>query len=108
MVRGGKRRRPAKDSDVLGHARQCLASGKYLDTRHIDERKEQREISVLEVKDIILKGWHEKRKDEYKDEHKSWNYAIRGKTIDKRSLRIIIAFDRESGMLLITAIDLDA
>ena len=92
---------------MLGYARKCLASGNYLDTRHGAERKEEREITLLEVQEVILNGWHEKRKDEYKVEYQSWNYALRGRTLDKRSLRIVIAFDQETGMLLITAIDLD-
>ena len=107
MPRGGKQRRPGKDPDVLGHARKCLASGDYLDTRHGAERKQERKITLLEIQEVILSGWHEKRKDEYKVEYQAWNYALRGRTIDKRSLRIVIAFDQESGMLLITAIDLD-
>ncbi len=71
------------------------------------ERREERIITLLEIHDVIQGGWHEKRKDEYKDEHQSWSYAIRGQTIDRRELRIVIAFDEESGMLLITAIDLN-
>ena len=107
MPRGGEQRRPAKHPNVLRHARDCLANGRYLDTRHAAERKEKREITLLEVRQVIEAGWHEKRKDEHKAEHQSWSYAIRGKTIDKRELRVVIAFDEETGMLLITAIDLD-
>ena len=71
------------------------------------ERKEEREITLLEIHQVIEGGWHERRKDQYKDEYRSWSYALRGKTIDRRDLRVVIAFDVESGMLLITAIDLD-
>ena len=107
MARGENPRAPYKDPDVLGRARKCLARGDYLDTRHGAERKEERGITLIEVQEVIPSGWHEKRKDEYKVEHLSWNYAIRGKTIDQRALRIVIAFDPETGMLLITVIDLD-
>ena len=59
MSRGGKRkqRRPGKDPDVLGHARKCLASGDYLDTRHGAERKEEREITLLEIQEVIRALW---------------------------------------------------
>lgn len=55
---------------------------------------------------VIRHGYHEKRKDSFSEEYQGWNYAIRGKTIDRRSLRVVVSFD-ESGMLIITAIDLD-
>jgi len=51
-------------------------------------------------------GWHEKRKDAYSEVFKSWNYAIRGKTIDERELRVVVSFD-EDGLLIITVIDLE-
>lgn len=39
-------------------------------------------------------------------EHGAWNYAIRGRTIDGRSLRIVISFEADGVLLIITAIDL--
>jgi hypothetical protein len=48
-----------------------------------------------------------KNKDHYQDRYKSWNYAIRGKTIDRRDVRVIVAFD-ENNMLIITAIELES
>ena len=105
---GAKRSsRPKKHEDVLVLARKHLDSGKYLDTRHATERKQQRQITRPEVFQVLRGGYHEKRKDEFKEEYNAWNYAIRGKTIDKRDLRICVSFDKETGMLIITAIDLD-
>jgi hypothetical protein len=46
-----------------------------------------------------------KKKDEFKEDHKLWNYSIRGKTIDGKSLRVALSFDK-SNMLIITVIDL--
>lgn len=99
-------KRPAKLDDVLGLVRKHVESGTYVDTRHATERTEERRITRPEILQILKVGFWEKRKDEYKPEHESWNYAIRGKTADKRSLRVVIAFD-VPGMLIITAIDLD-
>ena len=51
-------------------------------------------------------GYHEKSKDEFKVEWQAWNYAIRGRTIDRRELRVAVSFDDEDSLLIITAIDL--
>ncbi|MFC1611550.1 DUF4258 domain-containing protein [Myxococcota bacterium] len=98
--------RPAKVSDVLGRARRHVDEGTYLDTRHASQRKEERAIPLLEIIYVLKNGYHEKRKDEFKPEFNDWNYAIRGKTVDGRALRVAIAFV-EPDMLVITAIDLD-
>lgn len=88
-------------------AREHIEAGKYLDTRHAFDRKAERQITLLEVLYVLRHGYHEKRKDEFKEEHDAWNYAMRGKTVDGRELRVCVAFD-PSGMLIITTIDLDA
>jgi len=59
----------------------------------------------LEVKQVLKYGHHEKRKDEFKEEHSAWIYSIRGKTMDQRNLRIAVSFDKNN-MLVITVIDL--
>ena len=90
----------------MGRVHKHVEDGTYLDTRHASVRKAERMITLLEVLHVLRGGFHEKKKDEYKPEHKDWNYAIRGKTVDGRSLRIAVAF-AVPGMLVITAIDLD-
>ena len=63
----------------------------------------------MEVKTVIGRGWHEKAKDQYKAEHAAWSYAVRGKTVEGRALRVVISFepDEEGELLrLVTAIDL--
>jgi hypothetical protein len=99
-------KRPDKHKDVLGRIRERLASGRYRDTRHATERKDERRISLPEVRQVIESGWHEKSKDEFKTEWQAWNYAIRGRTIDGRALRIAVSFDEEDWLLIITAIEL--
>lgn len=99
-------KRPAKRENLLDLVRQHVDTGSYLDTRHVVERKQERDITLPEVLQVLRRGFWEKRKDEYKMEHPSWNYAIRGKTVDGRELRVIVAF-LAPHMLLITAIDLN-
>lgn len=101
--RGGRR---TKEIDVLARVRASVAAGKYFDTRHANARKLERVITLPEVLYVLKNGFHEKKKDEFKEEFKAWNYAIRGATLDKRQLRICVSFDPR-GMLIITTIDLD-
>lgn len=65
----------------------------------------------MEIKAVIGSGWHEKAKDRYHAEHSAWSYAVRGKTVDKRALRVVISFEPDEHgelLLLVTAVDLDA
>ena len=98
--------RPDKHDDVIRLVRACVASGNFTDTTHAELRKGQRKITRLEIVSVLETGYHEKKKDVFKPEHNAWNYAIRGKTLDKRELRIAVSFDETSKMLIITAIDL--
>ncbi|OGQ17560.1 MAG: hypothetical protein A3B70_03270 [Deltaproteobacteria bacterium RIFCSPHIGHO2_02_FULL_40_11] len=98
-------RRPPKTPNLLSKVGHCLDQGRYLDTRHASLRQRQRWISRIEVLYVLRNGFHEQRKDKFDMAFKSWNYAVRGKTIDKRDLRIIVSFD-ENNMLIITAIEL--
>ena len=91
---------------LMEQIRECLDAGRYLDTRHASERQSKRVISRPEVLYVLRRGYHEKRKDKFEAFYRTWNYAIRGKTTDKRDLRIIVSFD-ERKMLIITAIDLN-
>jgi len=65
----------------------------------------------MDIKAVIGSGWHEKAKDRFRAEHSAWSYAIRGKTVDKRALRVVISFEPDEDgelLLLVTAVDLDA
>src|SRR5436190_20741437 len=106
MARGGGPRRPKKHNNVLILVRAAFGSGKYRDTRHAVERKQERHISILEVRQVVERGYHEPAKDEFKAEWQAWNYAIRGKTMDGRELRIAVSFDEEGHLLIITSISL--
>lgn len=92
--------------NVLDKAKKAILTGKYIYTGHAQDRLQQRDVTRLEVKQIIKNGHHEKKKDQFDDTLNEWNYSIKGKTIDQRKLRVIISFDK-NGMLIITIIDLD-
>ncbi len=97
--------RPPKHPDLMNAIKACLDAGQYLDTRHAGERGQERQITRPEVLFVLRNGFHEGKKDEFKELYQAWNYAVRGRTIDRRELRIAVSFD-ESGLLIITAIDL--
>ena len=99
-------KRPPKVQDVIALVRSYVERGTYRDTRHAAQRKEERGITLLEILHVLKRGHHEKRKDEFKPEYGDWNYAIRGRTVDQRELRVVVVFEAP-GLLLITAIDLD-
>ena len=100
-------KKPQKVENLLEKIRNCIEDGNFLDTYHSTTRKVERNITRPEILYVLKNGNHEKAKDEFQERYKSWNYAIRGKTLDERLLRIIVSFD-ENGMLIITAIDLKA
>ncbi len=99
-------KRSLKVTDVLKKVRECVDKGRYYDTSHSTLRKRQRCISLPEILYVLRHGHHEKKKDEYKPEHNDWTYAIRGKTVDEKDIRIAVAFDLD-GMLIITVIEID-
>lgn len=97
--------RPEKHLEIIPLIKTCIETGNYLDTRHALDRQNERSINRLEVIYVLKNGYHEKRKDEYKEKFNAWNYAIRGKTLDKRDLRIAVSFDETTKLLIITAIE---
>lgn len=101
-----KNLRQQKVTDILTLAQKAFAEGKFIPVHHAKIRLNGRQVTIQEVQQAVKNGFHEKKKDSYKPEHGGWNYSIRGKTINGRTLRIILAID-SSGMLIITVIDLD-
>ena len=96
---------PDKHPGLLLTIRKCIEEGRYLDSRHATDRQNERRINRPEILHVLRNGYHEKKKDKFDEFYESWNYAVRGKTVDRRELRIIVSFD-ENGMLIITAIEL--
>jgi len=85
--------------------RSAVFSGRYIYSFHSKERMKERRVTRQEVRHVLLHGHHEKRKDLFERSTGQWKYAIRGKTIDKKVLRIILTFD-ENNLLIITVIEI--
>jgi hypothetical protein len=105
-----KKKRPPKRNDLLKAVRAAVDAGRYLDMVHARKRQGERQITRPEYEHVLRTGYHEARKDEFKEEHSAWNYAIRGKTVDGRDLRVAISFERvktgsDETLLIITVIE---
>ena len=98
--------RPPKVKNIIRSTSKSTAKGQLLYSKHANERMLERGIIKPEVEYVLSHGHHEARKDQYNDEFNSWDYAIKGKTVDGRNLRIVIVMV-EPNVLIITAIDLD-
>ena len=95
--------RPPKIENLMGVVATYVESGRYLDTRHAVERQAERKLTRPELLYVLKNGHHEKRKDHFDEHYREWSYSVRGKTVDRRDVRVIVSFD-PSGMLIITAI----
>lgn len=95
-----------KVDNLLEIISDLITSDRYRYSVHALERMAQRKVTRPEVLQILKKGHHEKIKDVYDEKFKTWNYAIRGKTIDKKELRIVISLDTKIDMIVITVIQI--
>ena len=102
----GKMARRPKHPDLLKTVRQSAEDGNYVLLRHARERSDERAITEPEWLYVLRNGYHEKRKDQYDKYHQAWAYSIRGKTVDERDLRVVVSFDEDPQMLIVTLIDL--
>jgi hypothetical protein len=96
-----KRSRP-KEISLLEKVAICLQEGVYVDTRHAASRQVERQISRLEVLFVLRNGRREPKRDRFDRHSSTWSYAIRGLTIDRRDVRIIVAFEGEILMIITT------
>ncbi len=87
-----KKPRPSKREDILKVVRDHVEQGRVIDTRHSIFRQGERQIGYPQVLYVLKTGWHESRKDEWKENYLSWNYAIRGKTVDGIEVRVPVFF----------------
>jgi len=94
---------PKKIDNLLEVVKGCIQSGRYRDTFYAVQRQKERKIVLPKILHVLNTGRHEKRKDSYDKAFRAWNYAIRGVSLNGLDLRVIISFDEERGLLIITA-----
>ena len=101
-----KRSRPPKLENILELAKNCIEMGHYIPTFHAECRQYERDITLLDALHVIMNGYREPKHDQFKEEWQAWNYAIRGQTLQNDTIRVIISFDEERHLLIITVINL--
>lgn len=94
-----------KISGLVTRLRECLETGNYLDTRHSLARQAQRNVTREETLQVLRVGEPEPSKDRYDENFQTWNYSIRGKTVEGKELRVVVSFEGER-LLFITTIPL--
>ncbi len=99
-------KRTAKIEMVMEAVKAALAGGTVRNSEHANARMKERNILGTEIIEVLQCGFHEKKKDEFNELQKVWNYAIRGKTSDGRNIRVAIAIYAPD-VLVVTTIDLD-
>ena len=95
------------DIDLLPLISKMISQGNYIFLTHAKKRLKDRNITDLEVLEILENNnWNRKRnksKDTYTPGYQDWNYCIEGNDIDGLKIRVIISFDSNL-MLIITVI----
>ncbi|MCO5142096.1 MAG: DUF4258 domain-containing protein [Oligoflexia bacterium] len=94
-----------KPKNLLVVVKAKVEAGQLRFSQHALDRMKSREITRLEVEQVLKEGRHNKKKDQFNELERSWDFVIEGKTIDKRLLRIVVAVI-EPNLLVVTAIDL--
>jgi hypothetical protein len=95
--------RPEKLHHVLDRIRMCVEDGRYRITWHARLRQQQRSIILPDILFVLLNGRHEKMRDQFDEAFLVWNYAIRGMTPAGDDVRVVVSFDQENFLLVITA-----
>lgn len=96
---------PEKQGNLKRALIDHLNQGLYFPHPHLYARMRKREIDEIEILQVLRSGRHERKKDEFDYERHCWKYAIRGHTREGREMRVIVFFDNELGVVLLTAID---
>ena len=100
-------KRTQKCKKLLDKIRDCVMNGKYFDSYHSLLRRGERKITRPEILQVLKRGWHERKKDQFDTHHENWKYAIRGETVDGRKIRVVISF-QDDFLVILTAIVIGA
>jgi hypothetical protein len=109
--------KPSKktDQELFALIEQKIKERNYIFVKHAKERQQQRNISDIDVLNILEgKSGYERKRNKSKDSYESnyiheipqdWKYCIEGKDIDEKRVRIILTFTDDL-MPIITVINL--
>jgi hypothetical protein len=96
-----------KGKKLLEAIRQLISLNRIRSSRHFQEREKQRKIFLWEALHALQQGFHDEQRDEWDHKYQVWKYAIIGRTLDGRQLRVVVSILVDEGLLLITVYDLN-
>lgn len=98
------------ETRVLEIIQKAIKKEKIVISLHAERRMSERNITWFEIKQALLFGHNERRKDKYVENFGTWIYSMRYdlkiSDVEKKRLRIPIAIDND-GVVIVSAIDLD-
>jgi len=86
----------------LYRIRRCLETGDYILRAHQKQRERERGVTRAEVLFVLKNGKINLNRCGFDTKLQREKYAIQGRTIDSRQLEIIVAFDEEGRLEIIT------
>ena len=95
-------KRPEKPKNLPRIVCKHIEDGKYLDSSHAYERKQQRSIIQEDITHVLTTENWVKRHDVFREDHGRWTYAFEGLTTDNYRLRVVVAF-QEQYLVIVTA-----
>lgn len=96
-----------EENKILQKLRQCLEKGNFVLKAHQKQRERERNITRAEVLYVLKRGHINSERGGFDLRLQRDKYAIWGRTIDGRALEIIVAFDQEDRLEIITTYDLE-
>lgn len=93
---------PSQAENILEQIKRYIDSENFRFSEHAIERGAERSISPRDALYILENGYHDEEKTKFVKKFKTWNYAIRGRTIDKEDILVVVALAEE--MVIITVI----
>lgn len=71
-------------------------------TNHAGERSAERDIDVMDLREVILYGAREEEMDNWKKERGHWVYALRNRDVDGRDIRVIFDVEGFPDVVVVT------
>jgi Domain of unknown function (DUF4258) len=95
-----------EQNNTLHRIRQCIENGHYTLKLHQKQREQERGITRAEVLYVLKSGNINHKDGSFDSKFQRDKYAIWGRTLDGRELEVIVAFDQEGCLEIITTFDL--
>ncbi|MES2614948.1 MAG: DUF4258 domain-containing protein [Bdellovibrionota bacterium] len=77
-------KKASKDDEgiVLARIKHATQTGEYTILRHARQRCKERDVSAMDIENVLEKGRRVKIRDRFDEELECWSYALEGKCID--------------------------